>query len=144
MLRRRLIAFAMAWPEFWLQNWSYLCFYSATVKSKTMPWLRRLFAGFLLRRLGFTPTQVYVGLLVDIVALLHVFLRVLRYPPVSIIPPGLPNHSCKMWGWTSDLGPQFNACGPRTMSLNLCPSDFGLNFSRKTWVKKAQMISVCL
>ena len=36
--------------------------------------------------LQFDPTSVRVGILVDRVALCQVFLRVIRFPPVSIIP----------------------------------------------------------
>jgi hypothetical protein len=50
-----------------------------------MPWLRSLVAG-LPRR---TPGSIHVGFVVDKVALGQVFLRVLRFSPVNIIPPSL-------------------------------------------------------
>jgi len=52
-----------------------------------VPWLRRLVAGLSPRRPGFAPGSVHVGFVVDKVALGQVFLRVLRFSPVSIIPP---------------------------------------------------------
>jgi hypothetical protein len=52
-------------------------------------WLRRLVAGLSPRRAGFTPLSVHVGFVLDIVALGQVFLRVLRFSPVNIIPPWL-------------------------------------------------------
>jgi hypothetical protein len=36
---------------------------------------------------GFAPGSVYVGFVVDRAALVQVFIRVLRYSPVNIIPP---------------------------------------------------------
>jgi hypothetical protein len=54
-----------------------------------MPWLRRLVAGLPPRRPGFDPGSVHVGFLVDIVPLGQVFPRVLRFSPVSFIPPVL-------------------------------------------------------
>ena len=48
---------------------------------------RRFVAGLSRRRLGFDPRSVHVRLMVDIVALGQVFLRVLRYSPVTIILP---------------------------------------------------------
>jgi hypothetical protein len=54
-----------------------------------VPWLRRLVAGLSSRRPGFDPGSVHVGFMVDSVALGHVFPRVLRFSPVSFIPPVL-------------------------------------------------------
>jgi hypothetical protein len=54
-----------------------------------VPWLRRLVAGLPLRRLGFDPGSVHVGFVVDKVALGQVSPRVLRFSPVSFIPPVL-------------------------------------------------------
>jgi hypothetical protein len=53
---------------------------------KAMPWLRRLLVGLPLRRTGFHPGSVHVGFVVDKVVLGRVFLRVLRFSPVSVIP----------------------------------------------------------
>jgi hypothetical protein len=52
-------------------------------------WLRRLAAGLPPRRPGFDPGSVHVGFVVDKVALGQVFPRVLRFSPVSFIPPVL-------------------------------------------------------
>jgi hypothetical protein len=54
-----------------------------------VPWLRRLAAGLSPRRPGFDPRSVHVGFVVDKVVLGQVFLRVLRFSPVSFIPPVL-------------------------------------------------------
>jgi hypothetical protein len=51
-----------------------------------MPWLRQLAAGLPPLRPGFDPGSVYVGFVVDKVALGPVFPRVLRFSPVTIIP----------------------------------------------------------
>jgi hypothetical protein len=51
-----------------------------------VPWLRGLVAGLEPRRPGFDPCSVYLGFVVDNVALGHVFLGVLRYSPVKFIP----------------------------------------------------------
>jgi hypothetical protein len=52
-----------------------------------MPWLRSLVAGLSPRRPGFAPGSIHVGFVVDKMALGQVFLRVLRFSPVNIIPP---------------------------------------------------------
>jgi hypothetical protein len=57
--------------------------------SRAVPWLRRLAPGLPPRRPGFDPGSVHVGFVVDKVALGQVFLRVLRFSPVSFIPPVL-------------------------------------------------------
>jgi len=48
---------------------------------------RRFVAGLSRLRFGFDPRSVHVRFVVDKVALGQVFLRVLRYSPVSIILP---------------------------------------------------------
>jgi hypothetical protein len=50
---------------------------------------RRLVAGLSPRRPGFSPGSVHVGFVVDKVAPGQGFLRVLRFSPVSFIPPVL-------------------------------------------------------
>jgi hypothetical protein len=45
-----------------------------------VPWLKLLVAGLSPLRFGFEPSSVYVGFVVDRVALGQVFLRVLRFP----------------------------------------------------------------
>ena len=57
-----------------------------------MPWLRRLVAGLSPRKPGLDPGLVHVRFVVDKVTLGHVFLRLLRFSPVSIIPPLLRTH----------------------------------------------------
>jgi hypothetical protein len=54
-----------------------------------MPRLRSLVAGLSPRRPGFAPGSIHVGFVVDKVALGQVFLWVLRFFPVNIIPPSL-------------------------------------------------------
>jgi hypothetical protein len=50
-------------------------------------WLRRIVTGLTPRRPGFDPGSVHVGFVVEIVALGQVYPRVLRFSPVSLIPP---------------------------------------------------------
>jgi hypothetical protein len=64
-----------------------------------MPWLRRLVTSFSPRSSG----SVHVGLFVDKVALAQIYLRVLRFCLVIIIPPLLHIHSRVMWLMT--VGP---------------------------------------
>jgi len=45
------------------------------------------FAGLSPQRPGFNPGPVYVGFVVNKVAMVQVFLRALSFSPVSIIPP---------------------------------------------------------
>jgi hypothetical protein len=54
-----------------------------------VPWLRQLVAGLSPRRPGLDPGSVHVGFVVDKVTLGQVFLRVLRFSPVSFILPVL-------------------------------------------------------
>jgi hypothetical protein len=56
---------------------------------RAVPWLRSLVAGLSQRRPRFTPGSIYVGFVVDKVALGQVFLRALRFSPVDNIPPSL-------------------------------------------------------
>jgi hypothetical protein len=57
--------------------------------TQAVPWLRSLIAGLSERRPRFAPGSIHVGFVVDKVALGQVSLRVLRFSPVSIIPPSL-------------------------------------------------------
>ena len=57
-----------------------------------VPWLRPLVSGQSLRRPGLYPRSVHVRFVVDEVALRQVFLRVLLFSPVSIIPLMPHNH----------------------------------------------------
>ena len=52
-----------------------------------MPWLRRLVAGVWPRRNGFDPSSVHVRFVVDKLTPERVFVLVLRFSPVIIIPP---------------------------------------------------------
>jgi hypothetical protein len=52
-------------------------------------WLRQLVADLSTWRPGFEPGSVHMGFVVDKVALGQIFLRVLRHPPVNIVPPWL-------------------------------------------------------
>jgi hypothetical protein len=65
-----------------------------TLTSKqTVPWLRPLVTGKSPRRLCFDPNRIYMGFVVDKVAMGLVFLRVLRVSPVAVIPSMfLTNH----------------------------------------------------
>jgi hypothetical protein len=64
-------------------------------------WLRRLVAGLPPRRPIFAPGSVHVGFVMGKVALGQVFLLVLRFYPVNIIPP-----------WFSILSPGGRTIGP--------------------------------
>jgi hypothetical protein len=57
--------------------------------ARAVPWLRSLVAGLLPRWPGLAPRSINMGFVVDKVALGQVFLRVLRFFPVSVIPPSL-------------------------------------------------------
>jgi hypothetical protein len=81
-----------------------------------VPQLRRLVVGFSQRRPKFAPRSVHVGSVVDIVVLGQVFLRVLRFSSVHIIPPLLHIHSYITWGM--DTGPER---GPVPVRHSLTP-----------------------
>jgi hypothetical protein len=63
------------------------------VFSLFLVWFRRLGANVSARRPGFDPTSVRVGFVMDKVALGQDFFCVLRFSPVSIIPPVLHTHT---------------------------------------------------
>jgi hypothetical protein len=58
-----------------------------TVSSTT--WHRQLVAGLSLQRQEFVPSSVHVAFVVERVALGQVFLKVLQFYPINIIPPWL-------------------------------------------------------
>jgi hypothetical protein len=58
-------------------------------RTRAVPWLRSLVAGLSPRRPGFASGSIHVGFVVDKLALGQVFLRVLRFSTVNIIPPSL-------------------------------------------------------
>ena len=63
------------------------------VRTCAVPWPRQLLAGLSLRRPAFDPRPVHVGFVVVEVALGGRFLvRVLRFSPVSTVPPVLQNN----------------------------------------------------
>jgi hypothetical protein len=62
---------------------------------------RRLVAGLAPRRPEIDPGSLYVGFVVDRVALGQVSPRVLRFSPVNFIPPVL--HYLKKWKKKTDL-----------------------------------------
>jgi hypothetical protein len=76
--------------------------YWPTFRNCLLPQLKRSVAGFSPRRPGFAPSSVHVEFVVDTVALNQVFLRVLRFYPVSMIPPLLHIHP---YVWGMDKGP---------------------------------------
>jgi hypothetical protein len=59
------------------------------INYRAVPWLRSLVAGLPPRKPGFATGSIHVGFVVDKVALGQVFLRVIRFSPVNIIPPSL-------------------------------------------------------
>jgi hypothetical protein len=65
------------------------CLHHQAVRVRAVPWLRWLVAGLSPRRPGFALGSIHVGFVADKVALVQVFLRVLRLSPVNIIPPSL-------------------------------------------------------
>jgi hypothetical protein len=54
-----------------------------------VPWLRSLVAGLSPRRPGFAPGAIHVGFVLDKVALGQVFILVIQFSPVNIIPLSL-------------------------------------------------------
>jgi hypothetical protein len=66
-----------------------------------MSWIRRLVTQLSLRRSEFAPESDNVGFVEDKVALGQIFLRVLLFSTVNIIPPGLHTHI--IWGFK--IGP---------------------------------------
>jgi hypothetical protein len=59
--------------------------------SWTVAWLRRVVTALSLQRPKLAPGSIHVGFVVDKVALGQVFLQVLRFSPVTIIPPSFSN-----------------------------------------------------
>ena len=60
--------------------------------TEVVSWFRQLVAGLWLRRTVLDPRPVHERSVVDKVAVGQVYLRVLRFSPVSIIPPMLHTH----------------------------------------------------
>jgi hypothetical protein len=56
---------------------------------QAVQWLKSLVAGLSPRRPGLTPRSIHVGFMADKMELRQVFLRVLQFSPVNIIPPSL-------------------------------------------------------
>jgi hypothetical protein len=63
--------------------------------------LRQLVHDVSRQRFGFDPRSVYVGFMVDNMAIGQVFLPVLQFSPVSIIPPMFHTHFCQRFPLTS-------------------------------------------
>jgi hypothetical protein len=84
---------------------------------QAVSWLRRLGAGLSPRR----PGSIHVGFAVDKVALGQIFLRVIRFSPVNIIPPLLhmhlspPHEVCD----SSDQAAHYHHLGPKLGALFL-------------------------
>jgi hypothetical protein len=97
-----------------------------------VPWLKRLVAGLSPRRPVFASGSIHVGFVVDKVALGQVFLRVLRFSPVNIIPPLLhiylspPHEVCD----SSDLTAHYHHLGPKLQSSFLT-QHFGWKQNKK-------------
>jgi hypothetical protein len=95
---------------------------------KAVSWLRRLAAVPCPRRLVFDATSLLVRFLVDQVASGQVFLRVLRFQPVSVTLPMLLTHvrlQKVKWGKPGKL-PRNNFC--RKLYRNEWKHAFNLNF----------------
>jgi hypothetical protein len=60
---------------------------SITYANRAVLWLRRLVVGLCPRNPSFSPSSVHMGFVADKVALGQIFLRVLRFSFVNIIPP---------------------------------------------------------
>jgi len=58
-----------------------------------MPWLRWLLASLSIQRPMFSPRPVYVGFVVDKVALALGFLQIFLFSPITTIAPMLHTHS---------------------------------------------------
>ena len=69
---------------------------------RPVPWLWRVAAGISSRRSGFGLRLVRVRFMVDKVGLGQVFLQVLRFYPVSIIPPMFHTFSCTCFLYEKD------------------------------------------
>jgi hypothetical protein len=69
-----------------------------------MAWLRRLVAGLSPQRPWFAPRSVHAGFVVDSVAFGQVFLRVLPFPLVNIIPKWQHVFPCSCWMNNSPVG----------------------------------------
>jgi hypothetical protein len=81
----------------WLQSSqtvSFVLYKRSAPFVKVVPCLRWLAVGLTPRSPRFEPGSIHVGLVMDKVALGQVFLRVLRFSPVNIIPPSFYG------GWT--------------------------------------------
>jgi len=88
-----------------------------------LPWLRRLVAGLSSRRPKFDPKSFHVRSVVEKVAVGQVFLRLMWFPPVNIIPPmsHTPLHlHTALTRWTNE-----RSLGTFQQSNAFCFSDIG-------------------
>lgn len=69
----------------WIAGWY--------VQIGAMQWLRPSVTGLSIRSSGSSPRLIHMGFMVDISALGQVFLRMVHFYPVSIIPPMHHSHS---------------------------------------------------
>jgi hypothetical protein len=98
-----------------------------------VPWLRRLVACLPPRRPGFDPGLVYVGFVVDKVALGQVFPRVLRFSPVNFVPLVL-HYTKKLIVFITGLHNKPQGCGASVDSV-------AGPFLKKTWVGACIMLT---
>ena len=81
-----------------------------------MPWLKQSAAGLSSRRPRFDPGSVYVGFVVDKVALGQVFPLVLRFSPVNFISPVLHYTKKKLIIFITGLHNKPYGCGASVAS----------------------------
>lgn len=70
-----------------------LCKLLTVTLQRAVPWLRQLVNSLLLQKPGSLPREFLVGFMVDTVTLGHIFLRVLRFSPIFLIPPMFHTHN---------------------------------------------------
>jgi hypothetical protein len=88
---------------------------------KAVPWLNRLVFSLWKRKLGFASGSAHTGIAMDRVALGPVFLRILPFSPVSIMPPVLHTHIV----WRLNDRPT----GSRVQRHSLIPSTWTRSFN---------------
>jgi hypothetical protein len=94
---------------------------------EAVTWLMRLVAGLSQRMFG----RVRVGFVLDKVALGQIFLRVLRFYPVSFISPRLHTHIGIIWGMNDrPVGGRSSATQLHPVNMNIMLSEM-LNYHLK-------------
>jgi hypothetical protein len=108
---------------------------------EAVTWLMRLVAGLSQRRLE----RVQVGFVLDKVALGQIFLRVLRFSPVSIISPRLQTDIGIIWGMNDrPVGGGSSETQLHPVNMNIMLSEmlnYHLKFRRITPEKSLRRIS---